>query len=140
MLKRALVALAGTHAVTAMPSPRRTTSHDETRLGVSGMEQLADASGQAPDVVLADYQLLNGETGLMVAREVRRRWGTRVPVVLITGDTRTETIRALRLSGYPILYKPVRAGQLRGVLEKLLRERPPHPAEGCAAGREITSR
>lgn len=88
---------------------------------VRDLNQLVHALEIEPDVVLADYQLLDGETGLMVAREVRQRWGAHVPVVLITGDTRTETIRELRLSGYPILYKPVRAEQLRGVLEGLLR-------------------
>jgi signal transduction histidine kinase len=88
---------------------------------VRDLNQLVHALEIEPDVVLADYQLLDGETGLMVAREVRQRWGAQVPVVLITGDTRTETIRELRLSGYPILYKPVRAEQLRGVLEGLLR-------------------
>jgi len=88
---------------------------------VRDLNQLVQALEIEPDVVLADYQLLDGETGLMVAREVRQRWGAQVPVVLITGDTRTETIRELRLSGYPILYKPVRAEQLRGVLERLLR-------------------
>lgn len=97
---------------------------------VCNLDQLADVIEREPDVVLADYQLLDGETGLMVAREVRQRWGEHVPVVLITGDTRTETIRELRLSGYPILYKPVRAEQLRGVLEPLQRERPPRPAAG----------
>src|SRR5690606_31574566 len=73
---------------------------------VRDLDQLVHALEIEPDVVLADYQLLDGETGLMVAREVRQRWGAHVPVVLITGDTRTETIRELRLSGYPILYKP----------------------------------
>jgi signal transduction histidine kinase/CheY-like chemotaxis protein len=74
----------------------------------------------APDVVLADYQLLNGETGLMVAREVHQRWGAHIPIVLITGDTRTETIQALRQSGFPLLHKPVRANQLRTLLTLLL--------------------
>jgi DNA-binding response OmpR family regulator len=77
----------------------------------------------APDVVLADYQLLNGETGLMVAREVHQRWGAHIPIVLITGDTRTETIQALRQSGYPLLHKPVRAHQLRTLLTTLLQGR-----------------
>jgi signal transduction histidine kinase len=75
----------------------------------------------APDLVLADYQLLNGETGLMVAQAVRQRWGPHVPVVLITGDMRTETIQALRESGFPLLHKPVRADQLRATLSKLLK-------------------
>lgn len=78
----------------------------------------------APDVVLVDYQLLNGETGLMVAHEVHKRWGMSIPVVLITGDTRTETIHLLRQSGLPVLHKPVRVNQLRALLTTLLRERP----------------
>jgi signal transduction histidine kinase/CheY-like chemotaxis protein len=77
----------------------------------------------APDVVLVDYQLLNGETGLMVAREVHKRWGAHIPIVLITGDTRTETIQALRQSGFPLLHKPVRANQLRTLLTLLLQGR-----------------
>ena len=81
----------------------------------------------APDVVLVDYQLLNGETGLMVAREVHKRWGVSIPVVLITGDTRTETIHLLRQSGFPILHKPVRANQLRTLLMTLLQGRTIRP-------------
>lgn len=89
----------------------------------SSLHQALDAQQPVPDVVLADYQLLNGETGLMVAREVRKRWGADIPVVLITGDTRTETIHALRQSGFPILHKPVRANQLRTLLMTLLQGR-----------------
>jgi signal transduction histidine kinase/CheY-like chemotaxis protein len=91
----------------------------ETRL-LSSLNQVRHELGPVPDVVLADYQLLNGETGLMVAQEVRQRWGARVPIVLITGDTRTETIQALRQSGFPILHKPVGANQLRTLLATLL--------------------
>jgi CheY-like chemotaxis protein len=75
----------------------------------------------APDVVLVDYQLTDSETGLMVAREVHKRWGGNIPIVLITGDTRTETIQALRQSGFPVLHKPVPANQLRALLTRLLR-------------------
>lgn len=84
----------------------------------------------APDVVLADYQLLNGETGLMVAQAVRMHWGAHIPVVLITGDTRSETIQTLRQSDFPILHKPVRPNQLRTLLMRLLKARPVHPFDG----------
>jgi CheY-like chemotaxis protein/two-component sensor histidine kinase len=103
---------------------------------VRDLDQLARET-QAPDLVLADYQLLDGETGLMVAQHVHRRWGAHVPVVLITGDTRTETIQELRRSNFPILYKPVRANQLRTVLETL-RPRPDDPdpdGSGAATSR-----
>jgi len=87
------------------------------------LHQVMHALRTAPDVVLVDYQLLNGETGLMVAREVHKRWGAHIPIVLITGDTRTETIQALRQSGFPLLHKPVRANQLRALLTTLLQGR-----------------
>ena len=93
----------------------------ETRL-LSNLQQIVQDLQAAPDVVLADYQLLNGETGLMVAQEAHKRWGTHVPIVLITGDTRTETIQILRQSGFPILHKPVGASQLRTLLATLLQE------------------
>lgn len=93
----------------------------ETRL-LSNLQQIVHDLQAAPDVVLADYQLLNGETGLMVAQEAHKRWGTHVPIVLITGDTRTETIKILRQSGFPILHKPVGANQLRTLLATLLQD------------------
>lgn len=89
----------------------------------SNLQQAREALRIEPDIVLADYQLQNGETGLMVADEVRSRWGKHIPVVLITGDTRTETIKALRSSAYPVLHKPVRVAQLRSLLELLLRKK-----------------
>ena len=94
----------------------------ETRL-LNSLDQIRLEQGTAPDVVLADYQLLNGETGLMVAEEVHKRWGAHIPIVLITGDTRTETIQTLRQSGFPILHKPVGANQLRALLATMLQER-----------------
>lgn len=86
------------------------------------LRQLSHKLVAAPDIVLADYQLVDGETGLMVADEVHTRWGPHIPVVLITGDTRTETIQALRQSGFPVLYKPVHGDQLRALLGILLQD------------------
>jgi signal transduction histidine kinase len=88
------------------------------------LQQARQALQTAPDIVLADYQLQHNETGLMVAELVKSRWGDAVPVVLITGDTRTETIKTLRETGLPVLHKPVRVTQLRSVLETLLRKPP----------------
>jgi CheY-like chemotaxis protein len=88
----------------------------------ANLRQARESLGNAPDVVLADYQLPNGETGLMAAQDIRSGLGRGVPVALITGDTRTETIRALRLAGFPVLHKPVRVPQLRSLLATMLRD------------------
>jgi signal transduction histidine kinase/CheY-like chemotaxis protein len=90
----------------------------------SKLQQVVHELKVAPDLVLADYQLLGSETGLLVAREVHARWGAHIPVVLITGDTRAETLQALRHSGFPVLHKPVRADELRALLGTLLQKRP----------------
>lgn len=99
----------------------------------SSLQPALDAQQPVPDVVFADYQLRNGETGLMVARAVRERWGARLPVVLITGDTRTETIQTLRQNGLPMLHKPVRPHQLRRLLARLLQARRAEVAAANAA-------
>lgn len=93
------------------------------------LREVNDQLDAAPDVVLADYQLLDGETGLMVAHAIRTRWGAHIPVVLITGDTRAGTIQSLRLTGFPVLHKPVRAGELRALLGGVLRGHPSEPGD-----------
>lgn len=77
----------------------------------------------APDIVLADYQLLNGETGLSVAEHIHKRWGANIPVVLITGDTRSDTVQNLDTLGYQVMYKPIQPAQLLSLLRKILSER-----------------
>jgi two-component system, sensor histidine kinase len=101
----------------------------ETRL-LNNLHQIVHDLQAAPDVVLADYQLHNGETGLMVAQEVHKRWGAHVPIVLVTGDTRMKTIQALRQSGFPVLHKPVHPDQLRTLIAKLLQGPPMRKIDG----------
>lgn len=93
------------------------------------LREVNDQLDATPDVVLADYQLLDGETGLMVAHAIHTRWGAHIPVVLITGDTRAESIQTLLLSGFPVLHKPVRASELRALLGGLLRGHPNAPGD-----------
>lgn len=89
-------------------------------LPFGNLDQVSNGVRAAPNVVLADYQLLNGETGLAVIDAIRARWGRTIPAILITGDTRPETIRMLDALGHPILYKPIRTPQLLALLRKVL--------------------
>lgn len=43
--------------------------------------------GAAPDILITDYHLRSGETGLCVVRAVRDRLQASVPVILVSGDT-----------------------------------------------------
>lgn len=84
------------------------------------LEQVRQKLTLAPDLMLLDYQLRNGETGLMVVEEVHRRRGADIPVVLITGDTDPETEHVLNSLGHPLMYKPIQPAQLRVLLKRIL--------------------
>lgn len=77
-----------------------------------------------PDVMLVDFQLRNGESGLMVAGEIHQRWGSRIPLVLITGDTRASTAHKLNALGFPVMYKPIQPARLRSMLSAILAKNP----------------
>jgi PAS domain S-box-containing protein len=65
----------------------------------------------APDVVITDYHLRSGETGLGVIRAVREHLGTPIPVILVSGDT-SDRIHAAEIDGMVIFKKPVDVDEL----------------------------
>jgi signal transduction histidine kinase/ActR/RegA family two-component response regulator len=77
----------------------------------------------APDVVLADYQLSGRETGLAAIDSVRSRWGAAIPAIVVTGDTRAESVQRFSELGMPVLYKPVQPAQLLSLLQASLAPR-----------------
>jgi signal transduction histidine kinase/ActR/RegA family two-component response regulator len=85
-----------------------------------GLQEVRRALQSAPDVVLADYQLLDGETGLAVIEAIRERWGRSIPAILVTGDTRAETVQMLDALGHLVLYKPLQPAQLLAQLRSVL--------------------
>ena len=78
-------------------------------LGAAGMP--------IPAAILADWRLREGRIGAEEARELRRRLGSAIPVLLITGDTDPETTRD---AGFPIIHKPIQGFRLRARLDALL--------------------
>ncbi len=73
-----------------------------------------DASGP-PEVMVVDYDLSNGDTGLKFVEAMRAK-GAQSSVVMVTGSTNAEAIAALRGSGLPWLTKPVDPTALRSTL------------------------
>lgn len=82
--------------------------------------------GRKPDVILSDFRLKDGLTGTEAIANLQEAFGP-LPAALITGDTAPDTIQALRLSGLPILYKPLKPAKLRAFLAHLLSGNPDHP-------------
>jgi len=80
--------------------------------------------GRAPDVVIADYRLKDGQNGVGAIRLIQDEFGTSIPAILVTGDTGAERLREAAASGLPVLHKPVNGTQLRDLLHRCLATRP----------------
>jgi len=78
------------------------------------------AAGRTPDIIIADYRLKDGQTGVSAIRAVQDEFGHDIPAILVTGDTGTDRLREAAASGLPILHKPVNGGQLRELLTRCL--------------------
>lgn len=76
--------------------------------------------GRSPDVIVSDYRLAGGCSGMEAITSLRQAFGAQIPAVLITGDTAAETIQAIDASGLPVLHKPLRPAKLRAMLSHLL--------------------
>jgi len=83
------------------------------------LTKLAEA-GRAPDLVISDYRLALGKTGFDLIERLKHRYGARLPVFLISGDTAPERLRDARASGYHLLHKPVSPVTLRAIVSRLL--------------------
>lgn len=72
-----------------------------------------------PDIVLADYRLRGGTTGLDVLDAVEAHFGAAVPAVIISGDTDAAVRRHAQRRGAPLLHKPVDAQTLHATLARV---------------------
>jgi signal transduction histidine kinase/CheY-like chemotaxis protein len=85
-------------------------------------EALAQATirgGWRPQIVLSDYRLRGGRQGIELAHGLLLRWGLKVPVVLLTGDTGIGPREEARLRGFRLLTKPVSLAHLETLLREL---------------------
>ncbi|MBN8915394.1 MAG: response regulator [Rhizobiales bacterium] len=85
---------------------------------------LVERNAIRPELILADYNLPNGMTGLETASRLRARLGRRIPVVIVTGDISTTTLRDIAGQDCVQLNKPVKADELTLIIQRLLAARP----------------
>ena len=74
-----------------------------------------------PDLIISDYRLADGKTGIGAIERMRGALGVPIPAFLISGDTAPERLREASASGYHLLHKPVGPMALRAMLNQLLR-------------------
>jgi CheY-like chemotaxis protein len=79
--------------------------------------ELIDSLGMAPDVVLVDYHLSHGATGLEALALIRAATGAPTPAILITADRSRAVAREAEEAGAQLLSKPVAPAKLRALLQ-----------------------
>jgi two-component system CheB/CheR fusion protein len=73
-----------------------------------------------PDLILADYNLPNGMDGLHVATKIRESLHRQIPVIVLTGDISTDTLRRIASQDCVQLNKPVKAADVMQAIQRLL--------------------
>jgi PAS domain S-box-containing protein len=76
------------------------------------VEALAHAQRAAPDVIVSDYHLRAGQTGLDVVNAVRASLTRTIPAIFVTGDTSKLAAAKTKIEKCTLLSKPMRADDL----------------------------
>ncbi len=79
-----------------------------------------------PDIILADYRLKGGITGVMVVERIRSEFGANIPAIIITADTHRTVQQTVTEAGCRLLLKPLPPPRLRSLMTQLL-----HPLEAA---------
>ncbi|MBY6199050.1 PAS-domain containing protein [Vibrio hangzhouensis] len=74
--------------------------------------------GWAPDVILSDYRLDNGRTGLEVLQQFRLRMGDTFKGVIISADRTESMLEGIKSNGFGFIAKPVKPLKLRAILNR----------------------
>ncbi|MEO5861073.1 MAG: ATP-binding protein, partial [Burkholderiales bacterium] len=77
-------------------------------------------AGRFPTLMIADYRLRGGLSGIDAIDRIRALTKQSMPAVLITGDTGANPLREVRQSGITLLHKPVVVTQLSETLSRLI--------------------
>jgi signal transduction histidine kinase/PAS domain-containing protein len=77
-------------------------------------------SERSPDIVIADYHLDGGATGVDAVEEIRDVYGCDVPGLIITADRSPKVVDIVRRHGFHLLRKPVKPAKLRALVSHML--------------------
>ena len=86
------------------------------------VRDLASAN-RVPDLIVADYHLADGKTGIEAVRMIRDRWGANLPAVIVTGNDSKEPVLRTEELHLPLMRKPIRAARMRALLLHMLHMR-----------------
>jgi hypothetical protein len=80
---------------------------------------LALLDGHPPEILISDYRLAEQITGLDVILSVRAAFGSRLPAILITGDTAPAVMRKMVGHEVCVVHKPMQLEILETCIAEL---------------------
>jgi len=78
---------------------------------------------QRPDLVIVDFRLESGHTGLEVIAALRARFGADLPAVIVTGSLMSNQEAEAHAHSFHLLLKPVVPNRLRAMIAFKLGQR-----------------
>ncbi|WOJ97980.1 ATP-binding protein [Congregibacter brevis] len=75
-----------------------------------------DAFERIPNAIISDYRLRDQRTGVEAIESINAACGTKIPALIITGDTENDALMKNTSSDWGLLYKPVAPAKLRAFL------------------------
>ena len=84
-------------------------------------KRIAFNMASPPDIILADFRLQGGRTGIEATNCVRETFNKSIPAVLLTGDTAPDRLLEAKSSGLPILHKPINVDDLMQEMAKAIK-------------------
>ncbi len=78
--------------------------------------QGTDETQAAPDLLIVDYRLENGQTGIQAITALRQRFGPDIPAIVVTGSTMSGHEQEALDHRFHLLIKPVVPNKLRAMI------------------------
>lgn len=79
------------------------------------------AADHLPDLIISDYYLSEGRTGLEAIAKLRDALSAQIPAFLISGDTNSKPQREAKAKGCHLLHKPVDPMALRAMFNQVIK-------------------
>jgi signal transduction histidine kinase/CheY-like chemotaxis protein len=89
--------------------------------GAAVRQELAQHLRQ-PDLIVADYWLTDGETGLTIIQDLRRDAEMSIPAIILTADHDVARAAAANAVGVVFLQKPANAQRIRRIVMELIHQ------------------
>jgi signal transduction histidine kinase len=78
--------------------------------------QASDPGGVEPDLLIVDYRLEDGRTGIDAIAAMRARFGPALPAIVVTGSTMSGHDEEAQAHDFHLLIKPVLPNKLRAMI------------------------